>query len=70
MKNKTGKISKLFVIGAAFVCSLSAYAQVIPCFPAPSGVVAWYKAESNTLDHVGGHTGTFFLGPQPTPLAK
>ncbi len=38
-------------------------APVTPCFNPPPGIVAWYQAESNTLDHVGSHTGTFIGTP-------
>src|ERR1041385_4039347 len=29
-----------------------------PCAPPPAGLVSWWKAESNTLDQVGGNNGT------------
>jgi len=32
----------------------------MPCFNPPSGIVAWYQAESNATDHIGTHNGTFF----------
>jgi hypothetical protein len=29
-----------------------------PCTPLPTGIVSWWRAETNTLDQIGGNTGT------------
>jgi hypothetical protein len=59
MKNKHGKIIGS-VLGASLLCGLLAHAQpVTPCYPAPSGLVGWFQAETNTVDHVAGNNGTF-----------
>jgi len=49
----------LMALGASFFCGPLAQAQVTPCFPPPSGIQAWYRAETNTTDWVNGINGTF-----------
>jgi subtilase family serine protease len=34
----------------------------LPCDPVPSGIVAWWQAEDNALDSVGGNNGTLMNG--------
>jgi RHS repeat-associated protein len=36
------------------------------CVPPPSGLVAWWRAESNVLDSVGTNSGAFFINGTPT----
>jgi Concanavalin A-like lectin/glucanases superfamily len=62
MKTPQGKIIGLAMLSLSFGCGLS-YSQTIPCFTAPSGIVAWYRAETNTVDTVNGNNGTFLGSP-------
>jgi len=59
MKTKHGAIIALFTLAGVMASRLPAYSQTTPCFPAPSGIVAWYQAESNTVDHVLGNNGSW-----------
>ena len=38
--------------------SSNANLTVLPCDPAPSGLVSWWTAEGNALDEMGGNNGT------------
>ena len=47
---------------ATSVLSSNALLTVLPpppCFPAPTGLVGWWRGESNTLDSIGGNNGSF-----------
>ena len=39
--------------------SLETFAQPFTCTAPPSGITAWWKAESNTIDSINGNNGTF-----------
>jgi hypothetical protein len=63
MKINKGKLLALGVLAVSLVGCLQAYSQqIIPCFPAPSGIVAWYRAETNTIDSIGGHDASGTIG--------
>jgi hypothetical protein len=42
--------------------STTAVLTIMPCDPVPSGIVAWWQAEDNALDSVGGNNGTLMNG--------
>lgn len=56
---------KSLIAGICLFVNLPAFCQgaVTPCFPAPSGIVAWWQAESNTLDYVGLNDGVWVGSP-------
>jgi len=59
MKNEYGKITGLAVLGTSLLCGAATFAQQItPCFPPPSGLVAWYQGEGDATDHTGVNNGT------------
>jgi hypothetical protein len=59
MKANTGKILGLLMMGASFFGGFYSYSQqIIPCFPPPDGIAAWYRAETNTIDSIGGNNAT------------
>jgi len=63
MKNKYGKIIGSVVLGSSFLFGVATFAQQItPCFPPPSGLVAWYRGENNADDNTGVNNGTLVNG--------
>src|SRR5580698_1002953 len=54
---KKGLFSLIFGF-AVFGIFYKAEAFIPPCDPAPSGIVAWWQAEGNADDIIGGNNGT------------
>jgi hypothetical protein len=46
--------------GQSTTSSNAVLAVLLPCTPAPSGLVSWWQAESNALDSVGANNGNLF----------
>lgn len=59
MKTSRKKIIGMTILCASFLCGRFAYSQVNPCYPPPSGIAAWYQAETNTHDHINSNDGTW-----------
>ena len=47
--------------------TVTASISVVPCQTVPSGLVAWWKAEGNAMDVIGGDTGTLENGVTYVP---
>jgi hypothetical protein len=48
----------LFVLGFSLAQGLSQTND--PCAPPPAGIIAWWPAEGNATDIIGGGTGTLY----------
>ena len=71
--NQSGGYSVLVTNIYGSTNSATALLTVIPpppCDPLPSGIVAWWRGESNALDTVGGNNGTLMNGTRLHQLAK
>ena len=57
------KFKSLFLVLLSLLSALGlAPVAQAQCVPKPSGIVAWWKAENNGLDSVGGANGTLYNG--------
>jgi alpha-tubulin suppressor-like RCC1 family protein len=52
------EIQAIYNAGSSGKCA----GPTAPCAPLSAGLVSWWQAESNALDHVGGNNGTLFNG--------
>jgi len=57
MKTTLSKYAVLTALGALTWSLLAPVHAQTTCVPVPSGTVAWWRAEGNTLDSVGTHHG-------------
>jgi hypothetical protein len=62
MKINRGTISGIITLGMSFISCPAIYSQVSPCFPPPSGIVAWYQAENNANDQTANHNDGTLTG--------
>ncbi len=56
--NQAGNYAVLVTNTLGSVISSNAVLMVVPCDPAPAGMVAWWRAEGNANDSIGTNNGT------------
>jgi hypothetical protein len=56
--DQAGNYAVLVTNALGSVISSNAVLMVVPCTPAPSGLVSWWRAEGNANDSIGTNNGT------------
>src|SRR6267154_1627107 len=62
MKSLVGKLSLSITLTTVLCQVLSVRDSHAACATPPSGLVSWWKAETNALDQAGGNNGTLLNG--------